>query len=466
MKRADFIFNILRVPVDFIILVGAGVATYVVRTHLLDAWRPVLFGPELPFGRYVGLALIVSALFVLVYAVSGLYAMKLRMTVPQETARIIISSSAAMMMVILVIFIRAEAFNSRFLVLGYWVFATSAVVCGRFLLRIVFRRLTARYDLGAHRVLLIGNDGVTSQLAKTIAADPALGYRIVRQLDEPDIAAVQSIMRNPGLEEVILATPDYPAERIVPLVDFCHEHHLMFKFVPNIYQTLTTNYDVDTIGRIPLMQLRRTALDGWGRVFKRAFDVVASSAALVVLSPLFAAVAFAIKWETYGPVFVRLPRISRSRRFNLLKFRGMIAVDADGSAESLKASLVQFNERHDGPLFKMRDDPRITRVGRFIRRTRLDELPQFINVLRGDMSLVGPRPHQPDEIERYEKHHRKVLAIKAGATGLAQVSGASDMPFEEEVALDTFYIENWSLMFDIRIALRTALKFFRDKSAV
>jgi exopolysaccharide biosynthesis polyprenyl glycosylphosphotransferase len=388
------------------------------------------------------------------------------MTLPQEMARIIVASSAAMMMVILVIFVRAEAFNSRFLVLGYWLLAMIAVMLGRFCMRVLFRKLTVRYDLGTHRVLLIGNDGLTKQLASTMRDDPALGYRVVRQLENPDLDVVQNIMNGVGIDEIILATPDYPAERIVSLVDFCHEQHIVFRFVPNIYQTLTTHYDVDAIGRIPLVQLRRTALDGWGRVFKRCFDIAGSAVALVALSPLFALIAFAIKWETYGPVFVRLPRVSGSKGFNLIKFRGMFAVDADGSAESLKASLAMFNERTDGPLFKMRNDPRITRVGRFIRKYRLDELAQFWNVLKGEMSIVGPRPHQPDEIAKYQKHHKKVLAIKAGATGLAQVSGASDMPFEEEVALDTFYIENWSLMLDVRIAIKTALRMFRDHSAV
>ena len=460
MKRGDFIFNILRVPLDFAMLVGAGIVTYLLRTDVLGALRPVLFGPELPLARFFWLTIGVSTLFVLVYAISGLYAMKLRMTVPQEATRVVVASSAAMMMVILVIFMQATAFNSRFLVLGYWVIAMAMVILGRFLLRKIFARLTARYGLGAHRVLLIGNDAVTQQLARTMQNDLALGYRIVQQLDTPDLAQVHDV------DEVILATPDYPADRIVQLVDVCHDRHIVFKFVPNIYQTLTTHYDVDAIGHIPLVQLRRTALDGWGRVFKRAFDVVGSAAALTVLSPLFAVIAFAIKWETYGPVLVRLPRVSGNRRFNLLKFRGMIAIDPDGSAESLKASLATLNERADGPLFKMRDDPRITRVGRFIRRFRLDELAQFWNVLRGEMSIVGPRPHQPDEIARYEKHHKKVLAIKAGATGMAQASGASDVPFEEEVALDTFYLENWSFMLDVRIILKTAWRMLRDHSAV
>ncbi len=461
MKKGDFIFNVLRVPLDFLVLVAAGVAIYILRTRVLDAWRPVLFGPQLPLDRFVWLVLVVSVLFVLMYAASGLYAMKLRMTVPQETARIIVASSAAMMIVILVIFVRAEAFNSRFLVIGYWVLATAMISVGRLVLRSVQRRLMARYNIGVHRILLIGNDRVTRQLEQTMAADRGLGWRVVKRLDDPDLSEIAASIGNPGVDEVLLANPDYPADRIVSLVDFCHERHIIFKFVPNIYQTLTTHYDVDAIGRIPVVELRRTALDGWGKVFKRIIDIIGSMVALVLLSPVFAVVSFAIKWETAGPVLVRLYRVSRGHSFGLYKFRSMVE-----NAEELKPLLAARNERADGPLFKMRDDPRITKVGKFIRHTRLDELPQFMNVLTGDISLVGPRPHQSDEIAKYEKHHRKVLAIKAGATGLAQVSGASDLPFEDEVALDTFYIENWTLWLDVRIMVRTAARMLWDRSAV
>ncbi|MCC6934635.1 MAG: sugar transferase [Candidatus Yanofskybacteria bacterium] len=463
MKKGDFVFNIVRVPADFLMLVCGGIATYAIRTEILDQWRPVLFGPQLPLGRFFVLVLAVSALFVVVYAISGLYAMKLRMTVPQEISRVVVASSAAMMLVILAIFVRAEAFNSRFLVLGYWLMAIGAVVCGRLLMRAVYRRLTVRYDLGAHQVLLIGNDDVARRLAETMCQDLALGYRVVRVLDDPDPSAVAATISDPGVHEVILASPEYPAERIIQLVELCHEHHVIFKFVPNIYRTLTTHYDVDSIGRIPLIQLRRTALDGWGRVFKRVTDIAGSALALAVLAPVFGLVAFAIKWETEGPALVRLRRMSRSREFDLLKFRSMIdrAHELNGYLRSLG------NDRRDGgPLWKMKDDPRITKVGRFIRKYRIDEFPQFWNVLRGDMSLVGPRPHQPDEIAKYERHHRRVLAIKAGATGMVQSSGASDMPFEEEVALDTFYIENWSWWLDMRIIGKTAVRLLSDRSAV
>ncbi|HUO75348.1 MAG TPA: sugar transferase [Candidatus Paceibacterota bacterium] len=463
MKKGDIVANVLRVPVDFALLVGAGVFVYVVRTQALASWRPVLFSLDLPFTRFMGLTLVVSGLFVVIYAFSGLYSMKRRMTQPEEMARVTIASAAAIMAVVMVIFLQQSLFNSRFLVVGYWVTATVWVIVGRACFRLAYRHAMARTGIGAHRVLLIGADEVSERIARTITGDPGLGYRIIRRLDEPDTDAIGVVIREEGgvIDEIMLADPNYAPELVTELVDFCNDRHIQFTFVPNIHRTLTTHWDVDAIGQTPIVQLRRTALVGWGRIFKRITDIVGSTFALVLLSPVFAVIAFAIKWETAGPVFVRLERMSRNRRFVLFKFRSMIE-----NAEELKPLLTPMNERADGPLFKMHDDPRVTAVGRMLRRTRLDELPQFFNVFRGDISLVGPRPHQSDEIAKYERHHRKVLAIKAGATGLAQISGSSDLPFEEEVALDTFYIENWSFMLDVRILARTVLLVFRDRSAV
>ena len=461
MKRADFVAGILRVPVDFIMLLLAGLSTYALRTEVLDVWRPVQFSFNLPLSRYLILVAVVSLLMLGVYAVAGLYPMRGRVTKVQEITRVAIASSAGVLGIILTIFLRQELFDSRFLVIGWWLLAIGFVSTGRLLLRRLFRTLTGRYGWGRHRVLLIGDDAVTQAIASTMTGTPEDGYRIVRWLTNPDPSEVREVIDGPGVDEVVLANPNFPAEKIVPLVELCHERHIVFKFVPNIYQTLTTHYEVEAIGKVPVMELKRTPLDGWGKVFKRIIDAAATAVGLLVLMPVLGIIAFAIKWETAGPVFVRLRRVSRNREFNLFKFRSMIE-----NAEELKPLLAAFNERNDSPLFKMRDDPRITGVGRWLRKFRLDELPQLLNVLRGDISLVGPRPHQPDEIERYERHHRRVLAIKAGVTGLAQVNGSSDLPFDEEVALDTFYIENWSLATDLRIIVRTAWLMFMDRSAV
>jgi len=244
------------------------------------------------------------------------------------------------------------------------------------------------------------------------------------------------------------------------LVNFCEDNHLTFKFVPNLFQTLTANASVETLGDVPIIELKRTALDGWGRIIKRVIDFVGALTGLIVLSPFFTLVAIFIKRDSPGPVFVHLKRISQGKEFRLCKFRSMV----DG-AEKLKENLQAKNERKDGPLFKIKNDPRVTKIGKFLRRYRIDEFPQLVNVLKGEMSLIGPRPHQPDEIAQYRKHHKKVLAIKSGMTGFAQVSGSSDLSFEEEIKLDTYYVENWSLAMDLKIFLRTWLVLLKDRSA-
>lgn len=468
MKRSDFVFTVLLPPADFVMLLTAAVATYLLRTEILSAFRPVLFEFNLPLVRYVAISALASLGFIAAFAVVGLYSFK-RLRLAEEFGKIVVGCSAGILAVIMYIFLRQELFDSRFLILGGWFFAIAFVTLGRSLVRLVRRRAVARWGFGVHRLVIVGADETARALAAAIEEDAGLGYRVVARCDRPDLAEIQTLAEAGGVDEVMVADPNFPPEDIVALVDFCNERHLVFKFIPNIYQTLTANAEADTIARRPVIELKRTPLDGWGRVAKRGFDVVASFFGLIFLSPLFAVMATAIKWDTPGPVFARLKRVSKNKQFVMYKFRSMISTDPDGTAHSLNSYFRSLgNDRPDaGPLWKMRDDPRITRVGKFIRRWRLDELGQLINILRGEMSLVGPRPHQPDEIARYAKHHKRVLAVKAGATGLAQASGSSELPFEEEVKLDTFYIENWSLWLDMKILFKTLLKVLsRDRGAV
>lgn len=460
MKKGELIFSALLLPVDFVMLVLAGIATYLLRTKILSAFRPVLFEFNLPFDRYLILVFTVSLVFIAGYAISGLYSLRSTVKTITEFFRVVIASSAAILMVIIYIFLRQELFDSRFLILGAWLLAIVFVSLGRLLMRNLQRFLISRYDFGVHKVMVIGDDQLTEKIVGDINQNPSFGYRIVKHLTDPEVEEVKMAIGNPGIDEVILANPNYPADKVVQLVDFCHENHLVFKYVPNIYQILTTNFAIDSFAGVPLLELKRTALDGWGKIIKRGVDIFGAALGLLILSPVFAAIAFAIKWQSEGPVFVALERVSRNKKFKLLKFRSMIK-----NADKYKSYLELLNERQ-GPLFKMKNDPRVTKVGRFLRRYRLDEFPQLWNVLRGHISLVGPRPHEPGEIARYEKHHKRVLAIKSGVTGMAQISGSSDLAFEKEVALDTLYIESWSFAQDFRIIILTILKLIRDKSAV
>ncbi len=196
-------------------------------------------------------------------------------------------------------------------------------------------------------------------------------------------------------------------------------------------------------------------------MFRRVVDLVSASIGILVSLPLWLIIALAIKLETKGPILVRLARISGGKTIYVYKFRSMI----DG-AHRLKAQLAHANERTDGPFFKIRNDPRLTRIGKLIRKFRVDEIPQFINVLRGELALVGPRPHEPEEVEKYPSDYRHIILAKAGITGLSQVSGASSLPFLKELALDDFYLKHQSLWLDLKIVVKTLAIIFFDPTAV
>jgi exopolysaccharide biosynthesis polyprenyl glycosylphosphotransferase len=461
MKKSELIFTSLLVPVDFLMLLTAGLFAYFLRINpWMAQYRPVLFHLNLPFSRYFGLIVIVAFFLLIVFALVGLYQIKPRRQLLDDFFKIVIGVSAGIIVLVFYIFLRREWFDSRFLILAGWLMAIVFVFFGRLLVSQWQNYLIKKRYLSPQKVLVVGSDGISQKIVEQIKKEPVLGYQLVTNLTEPNIEKIKARVSNPGVEEIILADPDWPKEKILELVNFCEENHLVFKFVPNLFQTLTSNTSVDTLGDVPIVELKRTALDGWGKIIKRIIDFLGALMGLIILSPFFAMVSFIIKWDSDGPVFVRLKRISRNKEFELLKFRSMIQ-----DAERLKKFLWAYNERRDGPLFKMKDDPRVTKVGRVLRKYRIDELPQLINVLKGEISLIGPRPHQPDEIAQYQKHHKKVLAIKSGMTGFAQVSGSSELPFEEEIKLDTYYVENWSLLMDLKIFLKTLLILFRDRSA-
>lgn len=194
---------------------------------------------------------------------------------------------------------------------------------------------------------------------------------------------------------------------------------------------------------------------------KRILDIVGASLGLFAISPFFPLIAAMIMWESPGPVLVKLNRVSKGRVIKVYKFRSM----ADG-AHALKPSLAHRNERRDGPFFKIKDDPRLTRSGKLLRKFRVDEFPQLINVLKGELALVGPRPHEPEEVIHYPGRYQHLLLAKAGVTGLSQVNGASSLPFMRELELDSRYVRNPSLLADAKIIGKTIAIIFSDPTAV
>jgi lipopolysaccharide/colanic/teichoic acid biosynthesis glycosyltransferase len=194
---------------------------------------------------------------------------------------------------------------------------------------------------------------------------------------------------------------------------------------------------------------------------KRSIDIFGSLIGLIILLPFFPFIALAIKINSKGPVLIKLDRVSEGKIIKAYKFRSMVV-----GAEKRKKDLLALNERNDGPFFKIKNDPRITKIGKFLRKFRIDEIPQLINVLKGELSLVGPRPHEPEELFAYPREYRELLTAKTGLTGLSQVNGASSLPFLKELEFDKFYLLNQSLWLDIKILFKTLVIFFTDPTGV
>ncbi len=467
MKKSELIFTALLVPVDFLMIALAGILAYLLRfSPQLASLRPIVF--DLPFERFVGIVFVVAPVFIGLFALVGLYNTRERRKLWKEIFQVIVGVSAGFTFIIFLTFMQREMFSSRFIFLAAWIFAIITVASGRIGVRIVKNWLAAKYKFGFCRLVLLGKNGIVKTIQREVARNRILGYKIVRKLKDFRIRDLEKIYRQSGIDEIILCSTDVEKEKIQELLDFCREKDIDFKFVPDMFQAQAALFEMQTISNVTLIEVKRTPLDGWGKIIKRLIDVFGSLVGLVLLFPLFILIAIAIKLDSPGPVFVRLDRIGQGRKFKLYKFRSMIEgahrmkYDEKGN---LNPEFAKRNQRK-GPLFKMKDDPRVTRVGKFIRRTRLDEFPQLINVLKGEMSLVGPRPHEPEEVMKYKKSHRKLLTIKPGITGMAQVSGSSDLDFEREAKLDIYYIENWSLLLDLIILMKTFLIFIKgDESA-
>lgn len=463
-------FAFLQLPIDYILVVLAGATAYSLRyTEFIRSIRPILF--NLSWDKYFPTVLAVAAGWVVIYAISGLYTTNPNRKLADDLLRVITASSSGFAAITIYVFFTLQKFDSRFLVLAGWVLAMIYVSAGRILMRGV-KSLLYRSGFGLRPTVLIGNSPAAEIIEESISKEPRFGYRIVGHFTKFGEEEKKSILSlNP--EELIFAYADGSEKEAVLAKDFADREHIVFKYSPDFFQKVTSNTSVTTISGIPLIELRRTKLFGWWRIIKRMIDVLIGSLILVALLPIMLLIALIILVETGRPIIYKNERVGQhNKKFNTLKFRSMYQKYSTGEQFSSNNDALKFEEEliklksvKDGPVYKIVNDPRITPFGRLIRRWSLDELPQFWNVIMGDMSLVGPRPHQPREVERYVDEHSILLAIKPGITGLAQISGRSNLKFEEEAKLDSFYVENWNLYLDLIIFVKTPFVVFKGKGA-
>jgi exopolysaccharide biosynthesis polyprenyl glycosylphosphotransferase len=456
MPWVTLIIDVLLINIAFLV-------AYWLR-YDLQLLRSVDPANNVPYGVYLPMVTLLTVVLLLANRREHAYDVRRGRPLFDDIYGVINAATTAIMLLVVLVFFYRRLFYSRLIFIYAGLVIVLLLSIARVVRWIVLARLR-QAGQGVDRVLIIGAGEVGRTVMRNLIAQPDLGYRVVGFIDDDpvkiaaDIGPIRALgsldnlpqtIKEHGIAQVIITLPWQYHRKTVRLVAEAEQAGVRARVVPDLFQLSLGGADVEAINGIPLISIKETALTGFNLTVKRTVDLALSVLTLVVLAPVWLIIAAAIKLDSPGPVFFRQQRVGRNGKlFTVFKFRSMYE-----DAEARMAELRAHNEA-DGPLFKMRDDPRRTRVGRFIRTTSLDELPQLINVVRGEMSVVGPRPGLPSEVEQYQEWHRKRLEVQPGLTGMWQVSGRSNLTFDEMVMLDIYYAENWSLGLDFRIMVRT-----------
>ncbi len=449
---------------DVILINLAFVLSYVMR-YRLEIPYPVL--PEFDasfYPHYIPFAILLTVLCLLTYRISGLYEQRRRRRWVNEVYGLVSGTMTSIVLVMAITFFIQPLVYSR----GMLVLAGALIVVFLSMARLIQHAVEAwlrRRGIGVARVLIAGAGEIGRAVMRSILADPGLGYQAVGYVDDDPskgdsklgrfqglggLEQIPQIIISENVDEVIVTLPWMYHRKIMQIVDECERENVRVYVVPDVFQQRMQRIDLDSLSGIPLISTGPIHMSPGDLLLKRIVDLALGSLLLPFFALIFIFVALLIKLDSPGPVIFKQRRVGKDgREFDVYKFRSMVK-----DADKMKAALADLNEA-EGPLFKIKEDPRLTRAGRFLRRASLDELPQLVNVLRGEMSLVGPRPGTPAEVAEYEPWQRERIRVRPGMTGLWQVSGRSDIPFDEMCLLDIFYVENWSLGLDIRIILQT-----------
>ena len=448
---------LLTVLVDVIAVALAYYGGYLLR-EMIPWPTPIRLGP---FRYYWSQLVIYGASIVGTFSLLGLYRLRRAASRIDLLYKIISGTTLAALVATALSFLalRTEQELARGIAVYSWCLSMLLVLLGRIVTGWVRKMMRQRFPV---RLLLVGTGATARMIDQKTKKSPQLGYLVVGFVgtgNGGDIAGLPvagreadlpRIIQELAVEEVIIALPEAPHEEQLDIIAVCEGEHTTVRVYPDFFQLIASDLTISDLDGLPLLTVRDVALHGWKLAAKRGMDLLVSGVGLVFFSPLFMFLAFLVKLSSRGPVFYAQERVGLDGKpFPMLKFRSM-RVDAE--AES-------------GPVWAVEDDPRRTKLGSFMRRTSVDELPQLINVLVGEMSLVGPRPERPIFVEqfrqvipRYMDRHKE----KAGMTGWAQVNGLrGDTSIVERTKYDLYYIENWSLLFDVKIILRTLINSTR-----
>ena len=452
MKRSELFFAFLQVPVDAAMMVFAFVASYYLRLSLDSVPGFNNIGVD----DYLKYTLFLIPIWILLFAANGLYSIKNTTGFLFELYRIAVATSTVILFFVMIIFFTKTFFFSR-LILGFiWVISIIALMVGRLTVRLI-RKSLLKTGLGVRNVLLIGNNIASKEVNREISRTYS-GFKVIGVLGQEehtetglkvigDIDNLPMIIKKYSIDEVILTESKISEAKMISIIESCYDLKAGFKYIPDVFALMSANFRPGLIGSMPVMELKSIPLDGWGRIIKRILDIIFGTIAFIIVSPLFLIIALAIKLSTKGPILYSHQRVGRDDKvFNFFKFRSMYFDKCDFKGG------VYWTTKED-------ENTRITPVGKFLRKTNLDELPQLWNIIKGDMSFVGPRPELPKLVEKFEKEIPEYFRrhkVKSGLTGWAQVNGfKGDTSIKERVRYDIYYIENWSLWFDFKIIIKT-----------
>jgi exopolysaccharide biosynthesis polyprenyl glycosylphosphotransferase len=446
------------------------------------------------FAPYGALLLFILPIRVLVLKYYDLYRLRGEFSFIEDSVRVFKATAISSLLIVAAAFLYRGGFQYRAFSYARSVFVLDFLLAlGAFgLVRLVVRSAQSfarRRKVNLIPTLVVGRGPEAALCIKEMRERPALGYRVIGVVENgvidesvpetfegvpvvSDIKGLPDAIRDARANEVIITDPRVSGDALFDvMMRVGRGRGVEFRIAPSLFNCLPRKTEIDQIGALPMIRLFREPLSSAARIAKRASDIIIAAVALLLLSPFWLVIAVLIKLDSRGSVFYKQERVGMDGRiFLFYKFRTM-QVNADDAThrEFQRKYIAGSPETNLGdekrPAYKLRTDQRITRVGRVLRRLSLDELPQLLNVLIGDMSIVGPRPPIPYEVEAYELWHRKRLDMKPGLTGLWQVSGRNRLTFDEMVRIDLFYIENWSLLLDLKIILRTLPVMLRGDDA-
>ena len=468
---ASLLFSFILLIGDFIALVAAFTLAFIIRVKLDD--RPLL--EPLTAEGYIGVIAVLLVFWLIIYALLGLYRSAVYENRFKEFFMLFIGSFIGILFLIGAEYVLNRAVFPARLVTAYgFAFAFLLTLLFRTIARAT-RRIMFRYGKGVNNVLIVGSTDITYELAQRLSV-PQLGYNVIGIVGDrrakyadvesrfqfSDFATAMKKLHPREIHSIVQTELFADQEQNDEILAFAQENHIAYRFVPGNSNLFVGSIDVSLFEGIPTIAVHQTALIGWGRVVKRAFDLSVSLLLLILSSPVLLLIWLLLTVFGGGDAVYKQTRMSRyNTKIGLYKFRthkhAYNGLSPEQAFEKMGKPELAKKYRENGDFIE--NDPRISQLGKFLRKSSLDELPQLFNVLRGDLSLVGPRPLVPEEMKQFNKHST-ILSVKPGITGLAVVSGRKDIPFEERRKIDMYYVQNWSFLLDIVILLKTAVHVF------